>query len=194
MNRNSILHTLLSLAVVVLFILHFSNNSTKNEATTTNREGISSTSPSGLYYIDEEKLLSNYEEFMNKRKVIELEQEKAEKELERQGRQFQQEYENFQRRAQSGAYSPKQMQTMQEDLEKKQNQLLLEQQIKSEEIMKMTRDLNKELEEKLDAILMELQKELNADFIFAYSRQSNILSVSEKFDITEKVLDLLNKK
>jgi outer membrane protein len=193
MNRNAIPQIILAIAVVLLYFLHFTNKDKGHQAQQVSSSEATLSSPSGLYYVDEEKLLTNYVEFNEKRKIIEAEQEKAEKELERQGRQFQQEYENFQRRAQSGAYSPKQMQNMQEDLERKQNQLLLEQQIKSEELMKMTRELNKDLEEKLEVILKDLQKEFNADFIFAYSRQSNILTVSEKYDITERVLELLNK-
>jgi outer membrane protein len=193
MNRNAIPQILLAIAVVVLYFLHFSNKDKAPQMQKPLTADTQASSPSGLYYIDEEKLLTNYVAFNEKRKIIEAEQVKAEKELERQGKQFQQEYENFQKRAQSGAYSPKQMQNMQEDLERKQNQLMLEQQIKSEELMNMTRELNKDLEEKLDSILVDLQKEFKADFIFAYSRQSNILSVSEKYDITERVLELLNK-
>lgn len=187
MKANGIIQILLVLAVVVLYFLHFSS---KKPNTVIPTEGGSST----VVFINEDSLLENYEYFKIKRLELEGEQARAEADLQEKAQKLQTEIANFQKRAQSGTYSPKQLQTMQEDLEQKQSQLMFEQQLMSEDLMGKTQNLNIELKENLDEILDSLRSELNSDYILTYGVQSNILSANQNLDITNRVLEILNSK
>lgn len=191
MKANGVLQIVLTIAVVVLFILQFTGKSaTAGEG----GENITPAASAKILFINEDTLLAKYEYFNMKR--LEIEDAKYTIEVELQGKvqKLQQEITAFQKKAQSGAYSPKELQNMQEDLEKKQNQLMVEEQIKSEEIITLTQNLNRELKTKLDTILLDVRKEMNIDFIMTYGIQSSILSANQSLDITDKVLAKLNAK
>lgn len=190
MKANGVLQIVLTIAVIVLFILHFTSKSSPAAANSPegDKTGVK------IYYINEDSLLTKYEYFNTKRLEIEDAKYTVEVDLQAKVQKLQQEITAFQKKAQSGAYSPKELQTMQEGLEKKQNQLMVEEQIKSEEIITLTQSLNKELKTKLDSILLDLRSSMNADFILTYGVQSSILSANDSLDITEKVLSQLNNK
>lgn len=189
MKANGVLQIMLTIAVAILFILQFTGKTASSES------GNDTPATSAkILFINEDTLLAKYEYFNTKR--LEIEDAKYTVEVDLQGKvqKLQQEISAFQKKAQSGAYSPKELQTMQEGLEKKQNQLMVEEQIKSEEIIALTQTLNKELKTKLDTILTDLRKEMGTDFIMTYGIQSSILSANDSLDITDKVLARLNKK
>lgn len=188
MKANGIIQILLVVAVIVLYFLHFTGN--KQSASLPVSEGGSAT----VVFINEDTLLENYEYFKVKRLELEGEQARAEADLQEKAQKLQSEIANFQKRAQSGAYSPKQLQTMQEELEQKQSQLMFEQQLMSENLIGKTQKLNMELKTSLDEILDSLRTELGSDYILTYGVQSNILSANQNLDITDKVLEKLNKK
>ena len=64
----------------------------------------------------------------------------------------------------------------------------------SQELMQETQELQLELEQKLQEILDGLQAERNYDYILNYGPGTGVLMVNDSLDITNIVLERLNRQ
>jgi outer membrane protein len=203
-NINSILIGILFILVIVLFYLHFSsitepaqseNITTKNSETKISFKPDTLKNLSGvgrIVYINTDSLQAKYKLHEELTKKLEKRKNQYEKEVESKLKSFEKEIELFQKEAQY---------LTQEQGMKKQTELAQ----KEQDLYKLREDLTikfAEEESKLNEKLLksvfdyleEYAKDKPIDLILGYSSVSNILYGNPDLDITNEIVDELNKR
>ena len=160
-----------------------------------NAKGTDGSSNSGLKiaYVNGDTILLNYKEFRSQSAAMESKQKNAEEMLQSKGAALEQEFNAYQKKAQGGTMTGKEMQAQEKYLSSKQDALLAERDKLAKEIMDETTVINDRLQKVLQDKLNEIKKREGYDFIFSYIHGGAILVADEKHDITEEVLRELNK-
>ncbi len=208
-NFNSIALAVIALAVVGLYILHFTGNSscTNEEANTAKAEtqsGVvfadttSTMSKDSIYpiaYVDVQKMqecLQKFDFFKTWNQKLLQKQAKSNKELESAQKKLAAELEVFQQKYQSGGFLTK------ESFEQEQNRLYkkdqelqalamrLEQEFANEQLK-----LSKQLMDTIDVFFLTYNKEHNFKLILNHA---DVLFADSTMNITEDVLERLNER
>jgi len=183
-NLSLALNIVLVIAVGVLYYLHFSGS--KGSAGASN--GLSS--DLSVAYINSDSLLTKYEYFKEIQKKIEEKRGKLEAEYGNRAQGLQTEIENFQRNGQNMSIA--QARAVEEDLMKKQQNLMRYQESLSQELMAEEGKLQNELYDKIALYLKEYGTQNNLQLVLTYSKGSGVLFASDSLNITEQVLTGLN--
>ena len=159
------------------------------------QQGSDGSSNSGLKiaYVNGDTILLNYKEFRSQSASMEAKQKNAEEMLQSKGAALEQEFNAYQKKAQGGTMTGKEMQAQERYLSNKQDALLAERDKLAKEIMDETSVINDRLQKVLQDKLNEIKKRDGYDFILSYIHGGAILVADEKHDITEEVLTELNK-
>lgn len=146
-----------------------------------------------IAYVNGDTILHKFEEFRRESEVMEAKQRKLEEELQTKGAALEKEIMAYQKKAQSGTMTGKEMEAKERYLASQQESLLKERDRMAQSIMEETQAINTRLQavlhEKLDAI----KEKEGYDFILSYVEGGAILSADEKYDITDRILTLLNE-
>ncbi|MDR0733174.1 MAG: OmpH family outer membrane protein [Dysgonamonadaceae bacterium] len=195
-NANYIINGVLTLAVIVLFILHFSGEkrSVSGGGDLPGSDSIRR-SPLLMAYIRTDSLLNNYKLFsdLNEASMKELENHRLD--INRRKQAFEKEVQNFQQKVQLNAFiTQERMNQEGARLEKTRNDLeryaaQIEQNL-SETQMRMQKQLQ-------DSVLSGL-KQFNTPqkyrVIFSNIGTDNFYYVDDAYDITREVVDFLNAR
>ncbi len=190
-----VIEAVLAIAVIILFIFHFSGNkgaSIKNEAPEENSNSVEKTLP--MAYIDVDSLMSNYTYSIDLNEQIMKKYENSRANLTTKLRRLQNDATNFQRKIETNAFlsreraeaEQKRIMKRQEDLQKLEVELSQE---LAEEQLRMNEELRKD-------IILHLHK-YNEDkgFQIVYGKiNDNILYADEAYNITGEVINYLNKQ
>lgn len=208
-NFNSIALAVIALAVVGLYILHFTGNSSctneeANAAKAETQSGVvfvdttSTMSKDSIYpiaYVDVQKMqecLQKFDFFKTWNQKLLQKQAKSNKELESAQKKLAAELEVFQQKYQSGGFLTK------ESFEQEQNRLYkkdqelqalamrLEQEFANEQLK-----LSKQLMDTIDVFFLTYNKEHNFKLILNHA---DILFADSTMNITEDVLERLNER
>ncbi len=102
-NFTSVIQVILVLAVIGLYMLHFSDRKDEPTATASVKESVSAgtipVSSGGVVFINSDSLLDNYLYFKNKKLEFEARQNRVKSELESENNKLQKDVESYQRRA-----------------------------------------------------------------------------------------------
>jgi outer membrane protein len=146
-----------------------------------------------IAYVNIDTLEANYTYLKQKKEEFSKRQAGMEAELERSMRQLQSDAAEFTKKAQAGTLTQtegeagqKRLLQMQESLEKRKNAL-------AEQLLKEQEAFNKDLHDRLDAFLKEYNADKKYDYILSYSEGGAILYKDESLDITQDVIDGMNK-
>jgi outer membrane protein len=189
-----ILNIVLALAVVALYVLHFTGAGTskKNKAAANFADGI--TSGSDIYYVQIDSVISNFD--MAKDLTTELESKfnSSDASLKTKQDAYQKDVNDYQYKAQRGLITRADAQNIEQQLYAKQQDLVKLQQDLSEEINEKQAVMNRQV---INAI-MEYMKENSAAFNYKYvlgtSFGGNILYANDSLDITRSVTAGLNEE
>ncbi|MFC2125166.1 OmpH family outer membrane protein [Bacteroidota bacterium] len=191
-NLSIIINVVLFIAVIVLYVLHFtSGRSTESaEGKMTNIE--TDLGPSSIVYVNEDTLLGKYDFF--KIELARLEGKKAQSEQDYSNRAagLQSEIENFQRTAANMTIN--QARAVEEDLMRKQQNLLKYQETLSQDLMQEEVRLNTELYNKVAGFLKEYAAENNYSIVLNFRRGNALMYIEEGMDITNHVVSRLNEQ
>lgn len=193
-NIHYLIHGILLLAVIILFVLHFSNSS----KTPANRENIyqmQSGQPVEIAYVNLDSLLIHYEYSRELNEQFTGKQTKYKNELKRKADTFEKEAAEFQEKVQRGAF------LSQQRAESEQERLLLEQQKLqqleyeiSNNLVAEQQELNMRLYDSISNFLKEFQKINPYRLVISYTYGGPILYADKKMDITNDILTALNKR
>lgn len=183
-NLSLALNIVLVIAVGVLYYLHFSGS--KGSAGASN--GLSS--DLSVAYINSDSLLTKYEYFKEIQKKMEDKRGKLEGEYANRAQGLQTEIENFQRNGQNMSIA--QARAVEEDLVKKQQNLMRYQESLSQELMVEEGKLQNELYDRIALYLKDYGTQNNLQLVLTYSKGSGVLFASDSLNITEQVLTGLN--
>jgi len=178
--------------LLIICTIAFSYISCDKSGTTKGTDG-SSNSGLKIAYVNGDTILLNYKEFRSQSAAMESKQKNAEEMLQSKGAALEQEFNAYQKKAQGGTMTGKEMQAQEKYLSNKQDALLAERDKLAKEIMDETSVINDRLQKVLQDKLNEIKKREGYDFIFSYIHGGAILVADEKHDITKEVLEELNK-
>jgi len=187
-NTSLIWNAILTVAVIVLFFLHFSGN--KSASLT----GSDSTGVGGrrVVYVQVDSLLSNYTFFDDARKELENKRFQLENDLANRGRSLENEIKFFQERAQSMTLD--QARSTEAQLGKKQQDLIAYRDRSAQTLAQEEADKNAELYEKIYQYIEKYNKDNSYEFVLGYSKGGGILYADSTLNVTQKMIDGLNKE
>ncbi len=190
MNNNTSLiwNAILTVAVIVLFFLHFSGNKT------TSLIGSDSTDVGGrrIVYVQVDSLLTNYHFFDDTRKELENKRFQLENDLANRGRSLENEIKFFQQKAQSMTLD--QARSTEAQLGKKQQDLIAYRDRSAQTLAQEEADKNAELYDKIHQYIEKYNKDNVYEFVLGYSKGGGILFADSTLNVTQKMIDGLNKE
>ncbi|OPZ98925.1 MAG: Outer membrane protein (OmpH-like) [Bacteroidetes bacterium ADurb.Bin408] len=178
--------------VIILFIIYFSNN--KNGINKTTALVKPDGAPLNIAFINSDTIMNQYKLFDDYEKKLEERKKQMEADMAIKAKKFEQDVADFQKKVQSYAISSDQAQKIEADLTQRQQQLLALKEKLTNELLEMEMAHQNDLFNKILETLKEYNKENQYDYILGYSKGSGILYASEKHDITQPILEMLNKE
>lgn len=182
------LNIVLLIAVAVLFYLQFAN--------TTEIEDLESAdlldTELSVAYINSDSLLSNYEFFNDLAAQLETKRQKLEAEYQNRAQGLQREIEQFQRNVNNMTIG--QGRAVEEDLMKKQQNLMQYQERLRQQLLQEEAQLNEKLYQRVSEFLKTYGKENNLKLVLTYQKGSGVLYADDSLNITEPVIAGLNRE
>ncbi len=191
-NISLILNIILLLAVAYLFADRFSGS--KNKTHSAADAGTVVEKPLRIVHLNLDSLHLKSESFQTKKAELEKRQDQAEASLSSRAKAFEKEVIAYQQRLQSGTLTPKAAQEEETRLAKKEQSIMQERERLAGEILKDTDEFNDAFTNQVKNYLDSLKTQMNYDYILVAGAGSPILLTNDSLDITNTILDLLNKK
>jgi outer membrane protein len=188
-NTSLIWNIVLSLAVAVLFFLHFSGKPSGDSGAVADGGVVAGRR---TVYVQVDSLLKNYEFFKDTRKELENKNFQLENELNTKGRSLQNEVAFFQQKAQT--MTPEQARSTEAQLMKKQQDLVAYRDQSAQALGQQEAKKNEELYKNIRSYIDKYNKENGYEFVLGYSLGGGILFANPSLDVTQKILDGLNKE
>ncbi len=145
-----------------------------------------------IAYVDTDSILSGYVYLKSQTDILQKREEDAGADLERRARKLEGQIQSFQKRAQGGNLTPKQIEGEQQVLGRSQQELQMEQQRLQMEFQGEAARLQSEIVSVLKREVDALQTERGLDFILSYGGTSGVLAVNPAYDLTTEVLSRMN--
>lgn len=188
-NVSIVLNVVLLIAVAVLYVLHFTGKSSVAEENTSNE----SFTPGNLSiaYVNSDSLLKNYDYFKELEKKLIEKRDKLNAEYQNRAEGLQREISNFQTTA--GNMTISQARAVEEDLRKKQQNLLMYQDQLSQQLMQEEAKMNSDLYDKVSDYLKEYGLNKQLQIVLTYTKGSGVLYANDSLDITREVIVGLNE-
>ena len=193
MNKLSVaLNAVLLIAVSYLYYLHFSEE--KNEGAESITALIQKTplAPGGIYFVNSDSLLDNYEFYKSKKAELEKRQEKIKADLKSTGQQLQRDVEKYQQAA--SGMTGEQRQQIEEGLMARQQQLVQQKEELLSQLDEEQAKYSDSLFIRLTSFLKSFNKDKGVHFVLGYQRGGGILFANDSLDITRPVIEGLNKQ
>ncbi|MFM2226012.1 MAG: hypothetical protein RJA07_2214 [Bacteroidota bacterium] len=184
-NISLVINAVLIVAVAVLFYLHFkspSNVAAKSANVNGNLK---------IAYVNTDSLLEHYDFYTKSKKELEAEEEKNTNLINAQAQALQREFEDAQ--AKVSTMTTMQAQFAQENLQKKQQNLMQQKEMLSDDFGKKMQKMTDDLTNKMHDYLKQYNKEKHYDYILGYQKGSGILYAESELEITDEVQKGMNE-
>jgi outer membrane protein len=188
-NLSLILNIVLLVAVIILYVLHFSER----------KKIESSSSPSDtsavdlkIAYINSDSVLKHYEYLKVNSEQLEGKSKKMDQDLRNRTEGLRNEINAYQRNVSSMTLG--QARATEEDLGKKQQNLQLYQQSLQQQLMQEQAKLNKELYDRITVFLKKYGQERGLQVVLKFDPTSDVLYGGPGLDITPEVIKRLNEE
>lgn len=190
MNNNTSLiwNIVLTIAVAVLFYLHFSSGKSADSAGATD---VSAAGDRRIVYVQIDSLLTNYEYFKDAKKELENKRFQLDNELGTKGRSLENEIAFFQQKAQT--MTVEQARTTEAQLVKKQQDFVQQRDRAVQNLSMEEAQKNEELYNQIRAYITKYNKENKYEFVLGYSQGGGILFADSTLNVTKKMIEGLNK-
>jgi len=185
-NLSLILNAVLIVAVVVLYYLHFSGGPASSSSGTLPVSG-----DTKIAYIQSDSVLKNYEYFKVTRERLESKGKKLDADLRNRAQGLQNDYEAYQRNV--GNLTIGQAKSLEEDLQKKQQNLQLYQQSLSQEMGSEEQKITQDLYLRVTNFLKKYGNEKGLQVVLKMDASSDLLFGGDSLDITKDVTAGLNE-
>lgn len=200
----------MAIAVVILYVLHFANNGSSNQIQeevaiedTTQVVLIdtivsdSSYSPSKalnfpIAYVDIDRINEEYEYIIKGRNRIQGRQKWLQNDIEKKGKDLQEQYQMIMTQAQSGQISEDEARKMMMNLEQQQQKHMMTAQRSEENIAKEGQEFLEKSNADIRAFIEKNKDEFKYSYVFMSGMGSNLLYGNDSLDITDQLLDALN--
>lgn len=147
-----------------------------------------------IVYVNTDTLLNNYEYYKDVVKEFEKKRFELENELQKKSESFQNEVALFQRRMQAGGLSQNAAQTTQLQLQQKEQDILVYRDNAVASLSQEQASKTDEMLTNIQAYLAKVNEDDKYDMVIGYSKGGGVLYAKENLDITQEVLEGLNKE
>lgn len=146
-------------------------------------------------YVNVDSLLLNYNYAKDLNEALLRKQENSSVNINSRGRSLEKEVADFQNKVRNNAFlTEERAQQEYQRLQKAEADLNELSQRAANELMAEQQKMNAQLADTIHAFLKEFNAKAQYDFIFSNVQYDNILIANEKYDITNEVLDELNRR
>ncbi len=188
-NASLILNIVLTIAVAVLYYLHFKDRQpavASVSATPVEAKGRS------IVYVNVDSLLTKYEFFKDTQKVLESKRFQLENDLANKGRSLQNKVAFFQQRA--ATMTQEQGRATEASLQKEQQDIMAYRERAAQTLAAEEQTKNKQLYDQIYAYLKKVNAQNKYEFVLGYTKGGGILFADPSADQTKAILDGLNKE
>ncbi|HEX7015943.1 MAG TPA: OmpH family outer membrane protein [Cyclobacteriaceae bacterium] len=185
-NLSLALNGVLLVAVAVLYYLHFSSS----PSSTQGGSALMSGEKPLIAFINSDSVLQHYKYLDVRRKELEEKTKKMEQEYRNRSEGLQTEINNYQRNV--GNMTLSQVRAVEEDLQRKQQNLRMYEQSLTQELMNEQSKLNKELYDRVTAFLKKYGQTHGLHIVLKFDPTSDVLFAGDSLDITNDVIKGLN--
>lgn len=195
-NLSYIINAVLAVAIIILFVLFFTMKSSvgaSQKEITIDPKDSSVTLP--VAYVNVDTIINNYNfaKDANENLMRRLESSNATMNIKQ--KQLQSDYAEFQRKVQANAF-------LSEDRAKQEYQRLqnMDKELKAtgsrldDEFRHEQQKLNTQLADSVKVVIKSYNKKANFQIVMSNSGMDNILYAKDKYDITNEILTMLNKR
>jgi len=188
-NASLILNVVLTIAVAVLYYLHFKgpqSESTPAISTPAEAKG------KAIVYVNVDSLLNKYDFFKDTQKVLESKRFQLENDIASKGRNLQNKVAFFQQRA--ATMTQEQGRATEASLQKEQQDILAYRDRAAQNLALEEQTKNKELYDEIYNYLKKINAQNKYEFVLGYTKGGGILFANPEADQTKAILDGLNKE
>ena len=192
-NINYVINGVLAVAVVILYVMQFSDTK-ESGVTRTFASAGDTTALLPIAYVNVDSLLLNYNYSKDLNEIILKKQENSRANITQKARSLESEMQEFQRKIENNAFLTRERaQQEQQRLMKKQEELQnLDNQL-AQELMQEQQKLNEQLRDTIVSQLRAFNQDKGFQVVFSNTVGDNILLAGNSYDITAELLDFLNK-
>lgn len=186
------LFVVLFLAVLGLYLLHFTGQS-KNEVSSTS--GVVAGIPvEGIAFINIDTVIFNFDMFLDRRNDLMAKQKSAEAELTSKGTQYEKGARDYQDKVNKGLVTRATAAQLEQGLMQQQQDLVTLRDNLQANLMEEEQVMNRQILDYITKFLEDNKSDYNCQYILGKSFGSVILYGDSALDITQKVLAALNTK
>lgn len=195
-NISYVINGILAIAIIVLFVLFFTSKSdVHQEETVLQLHKNDSTATLPIAYVNIDSLLQNYNYAKDMTNHLMKKFNTANNTMAQKQKQFESEVVDFQRKAQQNAFiSQERAQQEQQRLEKLEGDLQQMAQRLQTDLATEQQKINGQIADSVRLCLKEYNAKANYELIFSNNSLDNILIARDAYDITNKVLTILNSR
>lgn len=191
---NLILNIVLVLAVAALYVLHFTGNS-KTEHTASAEDSRITAGSGDIVYINLDTLVNQYDMYNDLRTELESKVSAIENDLNKKGRALENDMKSFQEKMQKGLLTRSQMETMQNDLMARDQELRNLSQQKQMELAKEESVMYNRVMDAIRTYVDNYNKDKQFSLILTTTAATNsIISGDQGLNITTEVINGLNQE
>lgn len=198
-NLSLALNVILFVLVAILFAMYFSLKKSINGGEQTpaaKADTAKSSGPLRIAYINLDTMSAGYSMMKDLRDEMQQKQNTLQKEFNAKNQNLQQEYMEYQQKAQAGNISQVDAEKVQKDMQKKKSELdqLQEQESELEQEIQVK---NVELQQKLSNYIAQYNKTAHFDYVLGYAAPGSgnpVLFTNKRYDITKAILEGINKQ
>lgn len=196
MKNNYIVSGVLAVALILLYILHFTSKPQSNEEQVKYEFAAGDSSISlPIAYINVDSLLMNYNFATDLNEALMRKEESSRASLTQKERQVQTAYQDFQRKIENNAFLTQQRAAEeQQRIEKMGEEYQRMAQQLGNELGLEQQKLNLQLSDSVREALKDFNRNKNFEVILSNTASDNILLAHPKYDITDEVIVYLNKR
>jgi len=185
------LYVVLFIAIIGLYFLHFTGN---KKGDTTDTGTVTENTANSIAYVNIDSVIFKFEMFFDRRDDLMAKQKKAEAELNAKGTKYEKGARDYQDKVSKGLVTRATAAEMEQSLLQQQQELVsLRDQLQAN-LMEEEQVMNRQILEYITKFLEENKSEYNYQYIIGKSFGGIVLYSDSTLDITQKVLDEINKK
>ncbi len=195
MKRLSLLlNIVLALAVVALYILHFTGIGAGRKSSSEISFAAGSTAGNSIFYVQIDSVISNFDMANDLSGELESKFNSSDATLKSKQESYQKEVNDYQYKMQRGLITRSDAQIIEQQLYAKQQDLMKLQQDLTSEINEKQVVMNRQVIDAIMAYLKENSSQYNYKYVLGTSFGGNILYANDSLDITRSITEGLNTK
>lgn len=188
-NTSLIFNIVLSVAVAILFFLHFSASGKKSDGKTKEIETVQN-GDLKILYVNSDSISAGYDLVRDMEKKFEEDNQVREQKLKSKQSNLQRMYKDYENKVMT--MTTRERQKKEEEITAYQQQLMQEQQEMSQLAAMQEAGMVSQMFDSLQVFFKEFAEQKGVDLILAYQKGSGVLYANEKFDVTREAIQLMN--